>query len=98
MKALHEYYDRVSLELTRLSNDFIVKLGFFCEAQTDSADARFYVEILPNLLQLLDRDDKEVCIDGETKTLREHRKNIIWRILNKPLKEEKLSNIVSMFK
>ena len=86
------------MELFRFSNEFIVKLGFFCASQPDSANTRFYVEILPPLLQLLDRDDKEITIDGETKTLREFRKMIIWRILNKPLKEEVLTNIVTMFK
>jgi hypothetical protein len=100
MKQLNDFYSRLCIEIPRFSLELSIKLANFCESSMQFGDSRacFYKDILPCILQILGKDDRQVTIDGTTKSSQEHQQMIINNVLSKPFKVSILANITSMFK
>lgn len=75
-------------------------MAFFCESCIQFGDSRayFFKDVLPCILQVLDRDIQPITFDDDTKTSTEYHQIIINGILSKPFKASALPSIANMFK
>lgn len=99
-KKLSDFYSNLCINLGEKSLEFAVELAQFCESHIVFGDPRacFFKDILPCILQILQKSDRNVTVDGVERSTLEHHKETIDNLLTKSFKPTILPGITAMFK